>query len=669
MTIFNRPLWGISIMIICILTAFFIIRIVINANNVATSVSIETNAKEEYNLSNLDYGPLKQKIMDYISANQLSAGIYFKDINTNITFGINENKTFVAASTVKVPIMLYLYTLAAEKKIDLNTKVVYDKDKDFESGAGVLEHIAKQGDKYSLRALASQAITTSDNVANRMIMRYLGKENIIKFMKGLGGQIVYPNGKNITTPKDMVTYMEAVISFSKAYPEIGEMFLNDMAHTVYNSGIPALLPENLFIPHKEGDLNDVANDVGIVYCQRPYILAILTEKNKNIDEGFKHIANISKIIYDYQTKIMSSNQSTSLKYLSNPVNTNNQDISSIVTSELKTFFTIKSKALMGIEEQERLKNYFDLSSIYGNYAYEHELRRIHYVTSWAKNRNIRFTDMYTDFRIISSEKTSDSVWIYAVETMNAKYDYYDGIDNFFGIGIRHAIQMVQKDGKWLIRKDWYTDPLDEDTAVPNVTPASGLYVEFNSQPAVTKTYNISGAKEYTKGYTYNREKAINYADLYNGGAYLTEKMHRYNQKYPDYTGVGGDCTNFVSQCLGDPEEGGGLPQDYIWFFNGKSGSRAWVQADSLANYLLYSGKGSLVARGKFNEVQSYLKQLMPGDLIAYEEKKDVVHFAIITGFNNKSVPLVNSHTSDRYHVPWDLGWDKNTVFWLIHING
>lgn len=29
---------------------------------------------------------------------------------------------------------------------------------------------------------------------------------------------------------------------------------------------------------------------------------------------------------------------------------------------------------------------------------------------------------------------------------------------------------------------------------------------------------------------------------------------------------------------------------------------------------------------------------------------------------------VNTHTSDRYHMPWDLGWgDKNISFYLIHL--
>ncbi|MDT2264397.1 hypothetical protein P7H17_02880 [Paenibacillus larvae] len=38
------------------------------------------------------------------------------------------------------------------------------------------------------------------------------------------------------------------------------------------------------------------------------------------------------------------------------------------------------------------------------------------------------------------------------------------------------------------------------------------------------------------------------------------------------------------------------------------------------------------------------------------------------GHDAKGYPLVNSHTADRYRVPFDLGWDKSTKYLLIHIN-
>ena len=48
---------------------------------------------------------------------------------------------------------------------------------------------------------------------------------------------------------------------------------------------------------------------------------------------------------------------------------------------------------------------------------------------------------------------------------------------------------------------------------------------------------------------------------------------------------------------------------------------------------------------------------------------DVDHFSVVVGYDNQGYPLVNSHTADRYRVPFDLGWDKHTKYLLIHIQG
>lgn len=83
----------------------------------------------------------------------------------------------------------------------------------------------------------------------------------------------------------------------------------------------------------------------------------------------------------------------------------------------------------------------------------------------------------------------------------------------------------------------------------------------------------------------------------------------------------------------------------------------------------------MIAKGKFPDVvkpsekhpAGAIAKLQPGDLIGYEMKGDVDHFSVVVGFDDYGYPLVNSHTADRYRVPFDLGWDRYTSYWLIHI--
>lgn len=85
--------------------------------------------------------------------------------------------------------------------------------------------------------------------------------------------------------------------------------------------------------------------------------------------------------------------------------------------------------------------------------------------------------------------------------------------------------------------------------------------------------------------------------------------------------------------------------------------------------MLYSGRGSLITRGTYNQVFKNSFKLLPGDFIAYEKKGKVTHISVVTGIDSKGYALVNCHNTDRYRVPWDLGWsDKGIVFWLVRVN-
>ena len=171
---------------------------------------------------------------------------------------------------------------------------------------------------------------------------------------------------------------------------------------------------------------------------------------------------------------------------------------------------------------------------------------------------------------------------------------------------------------------------------------------------------------------YNRQKAVEYADKY----YV-----KYNSKYKDCNGIGGDCTNYVSQCIGDKEEGGGIAFDRTWFcvypkYGKAEGSRAFVNTDAFKAYLVYSGRGRVIKKGNFSEVTKktednligVVEKLQIGDLICYEVNGQIDHFSIITAKDSKGYPMINSHTVERYHVPFDLGWgNKGIKFHLIRI--
>jgi hypothetical protein len=351
-----------------------------------------------------------------------------------------------------------------------------------------------------------------------------------------------------------------------------------------------------------------------------------------------------------------------------PVSTTNADETKHeeeVEAALKRIFTERAHSLVDRQTQ-RLKDYYLTDQATGNNAYLNEQKRSRYVNAWAGKRSLKLSKAQSSIRIIRLHSNEETAKVSLVQSLKLSYVYLNEIipEQAFGIGTRHFMTLKKIKGNWKIAREWYLDPLDENPDKIADSP-DGL------APSVKPAETGSRSKHY------NRSQAVAYADKYAGTAWGAGNKHRYNQKYLDYTGKGGDCTNFASQVIGDPEEGGGLGMQSGWrYFYRSGGTKTWVQTDSFRNFLLHSGYGSMIAKGDYKSIVSpnkrYAKgaisQLQAGDLIGYIlHHNDTDHFSVITGFDEYGYPLVNSHTADRYRVPFDLGWDENTIYELIHM--
>ena len=154
-------------------------------------------------------------------------------------------------------------------------------------------------------------------------------------------------------------------------------------------------------------------------------------------------------------------------------------------------------------------------------------------------------------------------------------------------------------------------------------------------------------------YTYVPQKAVDYADKY---------WNNYNDFYPNYNSIGGDCANFVSQCL----QAGGLPMNGSWYHavTGCTRSSSWTYANTLYTYLaencgsvveLYpADSGYTNQNGKAVNPANVIRV---GDPVFYysDSKGRYSHAAICVGYDSKGNPQVSAHNNDHSHVTWTLG--------------
>ena len=144
---------------------------------------------------------------------------------------------------------------------------------------------------------------------------------------------------------------------------------------------------------------------------------------------------------------------------------------------------------------------------------------------------------------------------------------------------------------------------------------------------------------------YNINAAISYAN---------EWAYDRNPEYNDYSGMGGDCANFVSQCL----HAGGIPMDPDW----NTSTLSWTGTISQSDHLCRKyGLDKLVATND---------NILPGCPVYYQwhsdwrSDYDVDHVTICTGYNSQGVPVVNGHTRDIKNYPWRYGYDDTTYMTL-----
>jgi len=331
-----------------------------------------------------------------------------------------------------------------------------------------------------------------------------------------------------------------------------------------------------------------------------------------------------------------------------------------------------------------LPNYYDTSQKLGKWSLEHEVKRLTYFNDWSSQRDMCFLKVESIPKIRKITSTKKGLRLLVDEYYKFEYNYKNEktpTTNVFGVGLTHSMDLIKDGEKWIIYSDWYLDCF-EDALKSYSGEIQNLKVNVAKEP-IYKLENCpkipSELKLVAKG-QYDKINAVKYADKYCGIPWASGNPTKYNKRYKNYTGIGGNCTNYVSQSMGD-KEGGGLRFDDAWYctykkYDGAEGSSAWVNADAFKKYLTYSGRGKIVGKGTFKELNTCIpgypcgaiQKIDLGDLICYAKGSDIDHFAIVTGFDSHGYPLVNTHTIDRYRVPWDLGWgDKNIKFYLIHV--
>lgn len=118
-----------------------------------------------------------------------------------------------------------------------------------------------------------------------------------------------------------------------------------------------------------------------------------------------------------------------------------------------------------------------------------------------------------------------------------------------------------------------------------------------------------------------------------------------NPAYYDFQNIGGDCTNFVSQCL----YAGGAVMNYTrdtgWYYSSLNDrAAAWTSVEYFYKFIV-TNKGV----GPFGRVIP-LDRIRPGDVIQLGTNSRFYHTLLVVNIHGR-IPYIAAHTFDAFNRP------------------
>ena len=234
------------------------------------------------------------------------------DLATGYHVGYNAAEVMPAASTIKVPVMVEVFRQLEAGRFELDHRVtLLDSDKDY--GSGDLCD-APAGSTYSVEELLDKMIDVSDNTATNMLIRLVGLRNINHTMYALGLDQTHLRGYVRTdtwsvrqalesSPADMVRLLAMMAKRELVDDWSSNEMISILEGDQINTLLPEPLPPGIAIAHKTGSFFDTLNDVGIVYGDDPYVIAVMTTHLPSLDMGRAFIRSLSLLAFQEEARM------------------------------------------------------------------------------------------------------------------------------------------------------------------------------------------------------------------------------------------------------------------------------------------------------------------------------------------------------------------------------
>jgi beta-lactamase class A len=246
--------------------------------------------------------------------------------NSKDSLFLEADRSFHAASTMKVPVMIEFFRQVDAGKLSVGQELTlanqfasivdgspYALDAKDDEDASLYERLGKP---VPARELVERMITRSSNLATNTVIALVDAKRVTKTLRSLGARQMtvlrgvedgkaYQKGLNNTaTARDLATLMTAIEKGKAASPASTQAMRSILLAQELNLEIPAGLPPGTPVAHKTGQISGVLHDAAIVYPsgKPPYVLVVLTSGIPDEKVARSLIADLSRQVHAHAAR-------------------------------------------------------------------------------------------------------------------------------------------------------------------------------------------------------------------------------------------------------------------------------------------------------------------------------------------------------------------------------
>ena len=228
---------------------------------------------------------LKQRIREASG----HVAVYYRPLDGGCAQMYNEMMPVVAASVIKIPIMVEAFRQFEAGELDpLETHRIRPEEKMPSCGALNRMH---DGLEVTMRDLVELMIVLSDNSATNILIDRLGIDRVNATMEAQGLKVTRLRRKlfdragmeaglsNHVCAREIGLLLERMFAGTLVSPQASAEMREILRNQKLNGKMPFFLkPRGIACAHKTGEDDGITHDVGIVYARKPFVLCMLSEE-------------------------------------------------------------------------------------------------------------------------------------------------------------------------------------------------------------------------------------------------------------------------------------------------------------------------------------------------------------------------------------------------------